>query len=85
MSNKQLPPLPQSAKDERSLNELSSSDEKNNSKNNYTQQVATSNHPHLKVVKEVVSGAVHNAAQTLKPSKESHPEAHHQDGKSGPE
>ena len=85
MADKELPPLPESSKDERSLNELSSSD---HSTNNYTRQdgqVATANHPHLTTVKEVVSSAVHNAAQALKPPKESHPEAYHQDGKTGPE
>lgn len=91
MSNKPLPQTPKdekslnnlSSSDEKSLNDLSSSNEKDHSTN--TQQVGTNNHPHLTAVKEVVSGAVHNATQALKIPKESHPEAYHQDGKSGPE
>ena len=81
MSNKLLPPLPQSPTDEKFLNDES---EKKGS-TNHNAQVATSNHPHLTAVKGVISDAVNNAAQALKTQKESHPEAYHQDGKTGPE
>ncbi|GBC07097.1 hypothetical protein RclHR1_07240008 [Rhizophagus clarus] len=87
MSDKPLPQIPKDEK-EKSLNESydSSSLKEKHLMNNDTKQVEKSNHPHLAAVKEVLSDAVHHAAQTLKVEpKESHPEAYHQDGQSGPE
>ncbi|CAG8450062.1 14011_t:CDS:2 [Funneliformis caledonium] len=79
MSNKPVPPLPKNDDSLKKNSSLNEKDEKKES-NNSPQKVATSNHPHLTAVKEVVSNAVHNTAQALKiEPKESHPEAYHQD------
>jgi hypothetical protein len=80
MSDKPLPQIPKDEK-EKPLNESYDSSLKDD-----TKQMEKSNHPHLTTVKEVLSDAVHHAAQTLKiEPKEGHPEAYHQDGQSGPE
>lgn len=92
MSDKPLPQIPKDEK-EKSYNDesyesidSSSLKEKHHLTNNDTNQIEKSNHPHLTAVKEVLSDVAHHAAQTLKiEPKESHPEAYHQDGKSGPE
>ena len=82
MSNKPVPPLPE----EKSLNKQSSLNDEKYSANDSSQVTSTSYHPHITAVKQVISHAVHNTAQALKiEPKESHPEAYHQDGKSGPE
>ncbi|CAI2168973.1 19329_t:CDS:2 [Funneliformis geosporum] len=79
MSNKPVPSLPKNDDSLKKQSLLNDKDEKKDSKN-YPQEVATSNHPHLTAVKEVVSNVVHNTAQALKiEPKESHPEAYHQD------